>query len=207
MIEGCIDTRRPVNSTVIWLTRLRSDTKAPGSPKVVVIIRLTWLALIVFSVLPYASAQQVHSIANLVERIVREREPSFKLISRDLSAFQGGPGEDDLVSFNFKLKDQVVYVGTTNQKTIEAARFQFGVSTITQITRRTYKLTPDGEKLNRMADQVGFFRNNTAVRINVGHPTFDVAFRKGKVVIVVESRKPEIAQKIALYIAENLPAT
>ena len=192
----------------MWLTRFRSDTKAPGSPKVVVMLKLTWLALIVFSVLPCANAQQVHVVSNLVEQIVREREPSFTLISRGLSGRQAQPSEDDIVSFNFKLRDQEISVCTTNQKTIEGARFQYGVSTITQIMRPGYKLTPDGEKLRRMADQAGFFRNSTPVRINVGHHrTFDVAFRKGKVVIVVEARKPEIAQKIALYIAENLPAT
>src|SRR5438876_12355672 len=72
-------------STVMWLTWFRSDTNAPGSPKRGVMLKLTWLALIVFSVLSYASAQQVHSIANLVERIVREKEPSFTLISRGFS--------------------------------------------------------------------------------------------------------------------------
>ena len=174
----------------------------------VVMLKLTWLALIVFSLLPCATAQEVHSIANLVERTVRAKEPSFKLISRGLSGYQPEPSEDDTVSFNFKTNNQEVYVCTSNQKTSEAAKFYYGASTITEITRPGYKLTPDGEKLKRIADQSDFFRNSTPARINVGrHQTFDVAFRKGKVVIVVEARKPEIAQKIALYIAENLPAT
>jgi hypothetical protein len=170
--------------------------------------KLTWFALIIFSVLPSATAQQVHSMASLVERIVREKEPSCTVVRRDVSGRNAEPSEDDTVSLYLKLKDQEVYVGTSNQKTSEAAVAYYLASTSTQITRSGYKLTPDGEKLKRLVDEADFFRNGSPVRIKWGHHlTFDVAFRKGKVVIIVESRKPEIAQKIALDIAAELPPT
>ena len=168
--------------------------------------KLTWFALIVFSFGPFSITQEAHVTANLVERTIREKEPSFKFLRRDGSAYTNVPSDDDHVSLYFKLKGQEVFVGTTNQKTVDAAKFRYSVSTSTSIMRPTYKPTPDGEKLKSLVSEAGFYKNRTSPRIEGGHPsTFDVAFRKGTVVIVVEARKPETAQRIALYLAEILP--
>ena len=168
--------------------------------------KLTCIALIMFSLGPYSILQEAHVTANLVERTIRAKEPSFQFVRRDGGGFTSVPSDDDHVSLYFKIKGQEVFVGTTNQKTVDAAKFQYGASTSTSIMRPTYKPTPDGEKLKSLVSKAEFYKNDTGARIEAGHrSTFDVAFRKGTIVIVVEARKAEEAQRIALYIAENLP--
>ena len=167
--------------------------------------KLTWLALMVLSFAPH-STQDPHVTANLVERTIREKESTYAFLRRDGGGFTNVPSDDDHISLYFKVKGKEIFVGTTNQKTIDAAKFQYSVSTSTSIDRPTYKPTQDGEKLKSLVSEIGFYKNRSGGRIEGFHKsTFDVAFRKGTIVIVVEAHKAEEAQRIALYIAENLP--
>lgn len=155
-------------------------------------------------------AQSNEPVASIVEKAIKEKEPKAMLVTTRVSDGFHPDEEEKGVRLIWKFKGKQVAVHVNKMKTAEAAGNFFLSGTMTAWPRKGYKLTEDGQKLKRISDRTGFHANERGVMFKTSgfsQETFDVAFTKGKIAVFVEARKPEIAQRFALCVAEALLAT
>jgi len=154
-----------------------------------------------------AGAKSSQSLADVVEQAIKRKEPGCRLVSSGITGGENPNEEEKTVRFLWKCNGKDVSVGVSNLKTLDTAGLYFTVGTTTQIMRRGYKLSDDGRRLKQMVDEAGFYKNSSPVTLKSGkyRETYDVTFRKGKIVIFVEAFRSAVAQKMALLIAESLP--
>jgi hypothetical protein len=166
---------------------------------------------------PPVQAARGATLSAVVEKAIMEAELNWQLVekqtvSNDPRASVHNPHlEEDGVTLTWKRGGKKLVVAAYKFKEMEWARHVFNVSTITLIMRKKYKLSKEGEELRKLvacgdafSNCVGFFTNQSA---NGYVESYVAVFMKGRIVITVTARNPEVAQRFALHIAQALHAT
>jgi hypothetical protein len=154
-------------------------------------------------------AQSNEPVASIVEKTIKEREPKARFITTRESTGYHPDEEEKGVKLIMNYEGRQVAISVNRMKTAEAAGNIFLTGTQTAWPRKSYKLSADGQKLKRITDRAVFHMNEHGVMFKTSgfnQETYDAAFTKGKVAVFVEARKPEVAQRFAVYIAEALLA-
>jgi hypothetical protein len=162
--------------------------------------------LLCSQVLVNAEANQ--SVASVIEQAITRKKPNCRLISSHTNGGENPNEAEKTVNSLWKCNGKDVSVSISNLKTEQAASTYFIGMTITPIMRRHYNLSDDGKRLKQIVDKVGFYRNESPVSLKGGRyrETYDVTFRKGKVVVFIEAFRSGVAQELASVAAESLPA-
>lgn len=187
--------------------------KHQGRARALLLVALNWLMSICFIGIfllcsqIVVSAKNNQSLASIIEQAIKLKDPTCRLISSRSNEGGNPPDLEKAVSSLWKCNGKDVAVAVTYLKTLEAAATFFGLGTMTQIMRKGYKRSKDGEELQPMVDEIGFFKNSSPGSLKGGRyrATYDVAFRKGKVVVIIEAFRSAVAQRTALLVAQSLP--
>jgi hypothetical protein len=136
---------------------------------------------------PSALAQQSLSISHLLECTIKEKEPTWNLVS----VMARKNGEENYTYFRWKYDGQEIAVHVNEYE--EEAQIRTN-SLLTAAPRERTRLKDIG-------DEAYLLSGSPYDRI----PRFDVVFRKGKVRITIEAGSPEVAKRMARYLANALP--
>jgi hypothetical protein len=166
---------------------------------------------------PSAPTEQGAALSAVVEQALMNVEPDWQLVEKQTVSNDPRGGvhnphlEQDGATLTWKRGGRKVLVMAYKFKELEWARHVFNVSTITPIMRRGYKLSKEGEELRKLVacgeesfSCAGFLTNRSG---NGYVESYDAVFIRGRTVIIVTARKPEVAQRFALHIAQALRAT
>jgi hypothetical protein len=165
------------------------------------------LSLTLSSAATVFSLDEGHTLASAVERIIKEKEPEWVLVHTCLNGCGGTRSpheEEDAATFEWKRNGRRASADTYKLKAEEKAKEIFYVSTVTPFMREGYRPSREGEALKALVDAVAFYKNKSR---NGYVESYDAAFRKGKVVVIVRAETAGVAQRFALHIAKSLPAT
>lgn len=148
---------------------------------------LCFFVTLLLALTPSARAQHSLSVPAAVERAVKEREPSWSLVS----VMVRKTGEENYSYFRWKGEGQEVGVHVNEYE--EPARISPN-SLLTAAPRERTLLKGVGDEAYMLSSSPGY-----------PTPRFDVVFTKGKVRITVEAGTPEVAKRIAAYLSDALP--
>jgi hypothetical protein len=156
---------------------------------------------------PAINLEQGVTLASIVERTIKEKEPEWALVRTCINGCGGmrSPDEEeDSTTFEWKRKGHRARVDTFKLKVEENSKDIFFRATVTPITREGYRPNSEGETLKALVDAARFYKNKGR---NGYVESYDATFRKGKVVVIVSAGSAGVAQRFALHIARSLPAT
>ena len=136
---------------------------------------------------PLAWAQHSLSVPAMVERTIKEKEPSWNLVS----VMVRKTNEENYSYFVWKYDEQEVGIRVNEYK--EQARFSPNSLLTAAPRERTL--------LKGIGDEAYLLSGSPYDKV----PKFDVVFTKGKVIIGIQARSPEVAKRIAAYLADVLP--
>lgn len=153
-------------------------------------LRIACLPLLCFFALTN-SVQAQHSLAtlSLVERVVKEKEPTCRLVS----VFVRKNQEEDSAFLNWKCDGQEVRVDVNEHGSVKDARCPD--LPMTADFRGCTALQGIGDEAHLLGE--GSYMKGR----------FNVIFRKGKVRMDVTAQSSAAAQRFARFIADSLPAS
>ncbi|HZI20170.1 MAG TPA: hypothetical protein VEY09_16415 [Pyrinomonadaceae bacterium] len=136
---------------------------------------------------PLAWAQHSLSVPDRVERAIKEKEPSWNLVSVMVRKTK----EENYSYFRLKYEEQEVGIHMNEYEVP------------TQISPNSLLTAAPRERtlLKDIGDEAYLLSSSPYGRAS----RFDVVFRKGKVRISIEAGSAEVAKRIATYLADALP--
>ncbi|HKO96556.1 MAG TPA: hypothetical protein VJU86_06180 [Pyrinomonadaceae bacterium] len=152
-------------------------------------VQVAFLLTLVLAPLPLAHAQHTLATPHLIERVVKDKEPSCKLAHVSISKNQ----KENYAYLIWKCDEQEVRVDVNEYDSAEDARIT-PKSLLTANFRSPTRLSGIGDEAFLLGE--GSYSKGR----------FNVVFRKGKVRMDVTASSADMAQRFARYFAEALPA-